>query len=323
MTAPKRFRRAIRIIPAICIAGIVYFAFSIALAQVQLSDPGFDPSVANPAYRLGTGPRVLFDEAHFNFHTAGGRYKAMADLLTRDGYRISPGRERFSAPVLRAYDLLIIANALGAADPGAPAAEKPAFTEAEADAISEWVHGGGALLLITDHQPAGAAARILGDKFGVGMSNAIAVDKTAGNFLEGYIESNLEFTRANGLLKAHAITEGRDASERLGRVVAFGGQSLQGPTNSAGFLELGPAAFDYHVASGEKTQAGGRYVGLAFPYGKGRVVVMGEAGMLSAQLMTEDGPNGKTTHPWGMNWSGIDNRQLALNICRWLSGVLK
>jgi len=136
-------------------------ATSSAAAQEQMSDPGFDASVAHPAYATGTGPRVLFDEAHFNFHTAGGRYKAFADLLTHDGYRISPNRERFSHDALRRADLLVIANALGAADAASADAGKPAFTEEEARAVAEWVRTGGALLLITDHQPTGAAARTL------------------------------------------------------------------------------------------------------------------------------------------------------------------
>jgi hypothetical protein len=51
--------------------------------------------------------------------------------------------------------------------------------------------------------------------------------------------------------------------------------------------------------------------------GKGRVIVLGEAAMLSAQLA---GPNKMA---FGMNRPGIDNRQLALNIVHWLSGALK
>jgi hypothetical protein len=45
--------------------------------------------------------------------------------------------------------------------------------------------------------------------------------------------------------------------------------------------------------------------------------VLGEAAMLSAQL---GGPN---QMPFGMKRPGIDNRQLALNIVHWLSGLLK
>ena len=51
--------------------------------------------------------------------------------------------------------------------------------------------------------------------------------------------------------------------------------------------------------------------------GKGRVIVLGEAAMLSAQI---GGPN---QMKFGMNRAGIDNRQLALNLMHWLSGLLK
>jgi hypothetical protein len=43
---------------------------------------------------------------------------------------------------------------------------------------------------------------------------------------------------------------------------------------------------------------------------------MGEAAELSAQLAGLD-------HKMGMNVPGIDNRQMALNILHWLSGLLE
>ena len=52
--------------------------------------------------------------------------------------------------------------------------------------------------------------------------------------------------------------------------------------------------------------------------GKGRVVVMGEAAMLTAQLA-----GAEKAKFGGLNQTGIDNRQLALNIMHWLSGILK
>src|SRR4051812_37421737 len=55
----------------------------------QVADPNFDASVAHPAYAKN-GPKVLFDEAHNNFHTASGRYKPFADLITNDGFQITP-----------------------------------------------------------------------------------------------------------------------------------------------------------------------------------------------------------------------------------------
>ncbi|MCZ6794189.1 MAG: hypothetical protein O7J95_11315, partial [Planctomycetota bacterium] len=67
----------------------------------------------------------------------------------------------------------------------------------------------------------------------------------------------------------------------------------------------------------ERTPAKGRAQGLALEFGKGRVVVLGEAGFLSAQLV------GPRRRPFGMNVPGTDNRQLALNLMRWLARHLR
>jgi hypothetical protein len=83
-------------------------------------------------------------------------------------------------------------------------------------------------------------------------------------------------------------------------------------------LKLADSAVD--ATPGENrnpASAAGRAQGIAMMSGKGRVIVLGEAAMLSAQLA---GPN---QMKFGMNRAGIDNRQLALNIMHWLSGLLK
>jgi hypothetical protein len=319
-----RFGRGRSPLSAILIAALVLSRPRAGAAQQeQLSDPTFDPSIAHPAYATGTGPRVALDEAHHDFHTAGGRYKAFADLLARDGYRVAPNRVPFTSRALHAYDVLVIANALGAPDPGDTAAASDAFTLAERRAVAAWVRDGGALLLISDHHPAGAAAMRLAAELGVRMSDATVVDTAAGHHLDGYVETNLEFTRANGLLGRHPITTGRDSSERIERIVAFGGQSLKGPPGATCLLVLGAGAFEVRPPSREHLTPAGDCMALAFPFGRGRVVVTGEAAMLSAQLLSEPGPDGATTHPWGMNFPGLDNRQLALNVVRWLAGALR
>src|ERR1700686_5586818 len=99
----------------------------VCLAQ-QMADPNFDAKVANPAY-LKNGPMVLFDEAHNNFHTASGRYKPFADLITNDGYQITPNKQKFSADTLKGFALLVTSNALGAPRMNAPEASNPAFTD--------------------------------------------------------------------------------------------------------------------------------------------------------------------------------------------------
>src|SRR5450759_2801980 len=146
------------------------FLCAAAVGQ-QVADPNFDAKVARPAYTKN-GPKMLFDEAHNNFHTASGRYKPFADLITNDGYQITPNKQTFSAETLKGFDILVISNALGAERMGAPEASNPAFSDAECDAVREWVKAGGALLLIADHAPMGAANQILAQRFGVDMRSS-------------------------------------------------------------------------------------------------------------------------------------------------------
>jgi hypothetical protein len=275
----------------------------------QRSDPNFDTKVARPAYTT-EHPRVLFDEAHHNFHTTGGRYKPFAEIIANDGYRVIPNRDKFTKELLAKCDILIIANALGAVGMGQPGAANSAFTEAECDAVRDWVQAGGSLLLITDHAPFGSAAESLAKRFGVDMSKGFTSDPSHS---EGG-ETSLVFTRKNNLLGEHPITRGRDDSERVNRVQTFTGQSLKGPAGSVAILRLGETAVD--AGDGGKTvSAAGRAQGVAFAFGKGRVVVLGEAAELSAQLIG--------TERFGMNVPGLDNRQMALNIMHWLSGLLE
>jgi hypothetical protein len=281
------------------------------LAQ-QLPDPEFNTAVENPAYSRG-GPRVLFDEAHHNFHTADGRYKPFVDLLMNDGFQVIRNRKTFAKPVLDSFKVLVIANALGAEEMDDEGADQSAFTEDEIKAVYDWVKSGGALLLIADHTPFGGAAAALATKFGVDMSKGYTFD--AANSLQGRA-SFLVFSRENKLLGPHPIVEGRNEKERVNRVLSFTGQSLKGPPDSSSILKLADTAQDSNNQK-EMTSAAGRAQALAFKVGKGRVVVHGEAAMLSAQI------SGQEKFKMGMNFEGYDNKQYALNLVHWLSGLLK
>ncbi|HEV2801861.1 MAG TPA: hypothetical protein VGW12_15400 [Pyrinomonadaceae bacterium] len=301
---------------AAMLALLTLTTFQVAVSSFaqQVADPNFDTKIARPAY-TSKHPKVLFDEAHNNFHTADGRYKPFADLIKSDGYTVTPNRQPFTLAALKLYDILIISNALGAPQMNATKASNSAFTDPECDAVRDWVRAGGALLFIADHAPMGAAAERLAERFGVGMSKAFTLDPANSPPADnnpGFIL----YTRENKLLGDHAITRGRDASERINRVLAFTGQSLKGSAESVAFMKLADTAKDAMPGTPEQTSAAGRAQGLAFSFGKGRVVVLGEAGMLSAQLAGAD------KKPFGMNRPGIDNRQLALNIMHWLSRLL-
>lgn len=286
--------------------------FQPAPAQ-QRPDPEFNTVVEHPAYTKNF-PRVLFDEAHHNFHTTEGRYKPFADLIMSDGYHVVRNRKPFTRAALDTFKVLVIANALGAEDMDDDGAEQPAFTDEESDAVRDWVKAGGALLLIADHAPFGGAAANLGKRFEVDMSKGYTLDPE--NSLKD--QNALVFSRENKLLLDHAITHGRNDSEKISRVLTFTGQSLKGPKDSFAFLSFGATARDVsNPTSTTEVPAAGRAQGIALKFGKGRVVVLGEAAMLSAQLA------GAQDRRMGMNVPGSDNRQLALNIMHWLSGVLK
>jgi hypothetical protein len=284
-----------------------------AFAQ-QMADPNFNPNVERPAYTKNF-PRVLFDEAHNNFHTTTGRYKPFADLIFSDGYQVAANRKPFSKESLQTYKILIIANALGAEEMDDEGADRPAFTEEECDAVRDWVRGGGALLLIADHAPFGAAAQTLAKRFNVEMSKGFVFD------VEHSAPKNaslLIFSRENKLLLDHPITQGRNDRERINLVQTFTGQALKGPQGSAQLLALAATAKDQaDPMGGEKKSVAGQAQGLALKFGKGRVVMLGEAAMLSAQVA------GPKQFPMGMNVPGNDDRQFALNIMHWLSGLLK
>ena len=279
----------------------------------QQADPNFNSKVDRPAY-TSAHPKVLFDEAHNNFHTTTGRYKPFVDLIGNDGYQVTPNKEKFQKNTLQGQDVLVIANALGAPDSNSPARAISAFTEEECDAVRDWVRDGGALLLIADHAPAGGAAANLSSRFGVEMSKAYTGDPT--NFERKALDvSWIVFSRENGALADHAITRGREQGERINRVMSFTGQSLKGPAGSIALLKLSDKAYDVLDISAPQratvVSAAGRAQAVVMSFGKGRVVISGEAAMLTAQNVN-----------FGMNYPGIDNRQLALNLMHWLSRLI-
>ena len=285
-----------------------------AFAQ-QSADPHFDARVEKPA-NTRNFPRVLFDEAHNNLDTTNNRYKPFADLLFNDGYHLAVNREPFTKESFQSFKILVIVNPLGGEEVDDDSAGNPAFTTEECDAISDWIRGGGALLLVADNAPFSSATEILAKKLGVEVSKGYAADP-ANSDKESNDPGNIVYTRENHLLAEHAITNGRNDAEHVNRVMVFTGESLKGPTGSDAFLKLADTATDNVATAEKKLSAAGRAQGIAFRLGKGRVVVLGDSAMLSAQI------TGSDNRPFGMNIPDVDNKQLALNIMHWLSGMLK
>ena len=309
-----------------CGAVVVVAAAMLVHAQQgtegQIADPDFKPAIAKPAY-VGAHPVIVLDEAHANFHTAAGRYKPFVDLLQADGYRVVPGTEPFASSGLSNARVLVIANAVGkqfkATDPPS------AFTDAECDVVRDWVRAGGSLLLIADHTPFGATAAALAERFGVEMGKGYAWTPDAATHEPS---PNITYTRDSGLSKDHPITRG------VQRVVAFTGQSLSIPPGATALLTFGDAAYESSPASSEADMAAfrsgkpvaarkitGRGQAVAFEFGRGRVVMTGEAAMFSAQVIRFTDQGKPVEFKMGMNVPGNDNQTFLLNIMHWLTRV--
>jgi len=327
-----------RVLGSCCCIVVTWLGGVLVYAQQQVVDPDFKAVVERPAYRQ-SGPIVAIDEAHSNFHTAGGEYKPFADLLAKDGYRVIASARKFETEMLAGIGVLVIANARDLAALRAGILSSPAFSEHECDVVRNWVRGGGSLLLIADHAPFGNAADNLAKRFGVNMGKGWAFDLagTSG------VTTQLVFSRENGLLGAHAILAGRNASEEVKNVKSFTGQSLGVPPGATVLLKLSATAReaptpddldaeDAAVRSKDSangtigsrsTPVVGRAQGLAMTFGKGRVVVLGEAALLSAQVLRFTEGNQQRETKFGMNAPGNDDRQFALNVMHWLSRLLK
>jgi hypothetical protein len=287
------------------------------LAQ-QVADSAFSPPIHDRAFEPGTGPVVLIDEAHFNFHTAGGRYLTFANLLRQDGYVVKASAAPFTRDLLEKGDILVVSNALSEAnetDWSNPT--YPAFENLEVEVVREWVRDGGSLLLIADHMPMPGAADSLAATFGLLFNNGFALDLEAGGGL-------ITFRISDGSLADHVITRGRGEAERVDSVTSFTGQAFWAPADVHPLLVipegisllLPEVAWEFSETT-PRLSAAGMLQGAALRFGAGRVAAFGEAAMFSAQL------GGAQRMPVGMNApEAAQNYQFLLNVVHWLSGML-
>ncbi len=284
-----------------------------AYAQ-QVADSSFDYAIPKPMYLQGKGTVITLDEAHLNFHTLDGRYYPFGKLLQKDGYNIKPGLEKFSDSSLAGVKILVIANALGdTGDWVLPT--KSAFLEDEIAALKKWVSGGGRLFLIADHMPFAGAAADLAQTFGFNFINGFAFRKDRNQEIFSLLRNNLN---------SNLITEGRVKAERIDSVCVFTGQAFLAPKNAVAVTSL---ENDYEILQPDtawifndqtpRLSGTGLTNGAYMEYGKGRLFIMGEAAMFSAQLA------GPQRRPAGMNLPvAKQNPQFLLNIIHWLDRKL-
>jgi hypothetical protein len=294
----------------------ITFVIAPTLSAQQVSDTSFRPPIANPSFAAGRGPLVLLDEQHSNFHTVEGRYKPFVMLLERDGFVVRPNRAPFTRDALAQARVLVIANALNKRNERDWNLPNPsAFTDAEIAEVREWVRAGGSLLLIADHMPMAGAAEQLALEFGAIYGNGFAADS---NMSTGA----MRFRRSEKFLGAHPVTDGRAPSERIDSLTTFTGSAFRLIGPGTPLITLGKSTllmpkqawvFGDTVA---RVRADGMLQGAAIEFGQGRVILLAEAAMLSAQVA------GPQRNRMGMNHpQAPQNAQFVLNVLRWLGRV--
>jgi len=287
----------------------------LAATGQQVPDTGYAPLIPNQAYASGKGPVVYIDEGHYNFHTRGDRYLPFAKLLERDGYVTEGYTGKFEPGKLKGCRILVISNALN--EVNVENWHKPvfsAFTADETEVVRKWVEAGGSLFLIADHMPMGGAAADMAAAFGFGFSDGFAADTAR--------PGPALFCRTDGSLEANILTTGNSASEKVDSIFSFTGQAFTIPSDARSVLTfnekylllLSDTAWVFNEKTVYKPIKG--WSQLAYKeYGKGRVVMSGEAAMFTAQLA------GPQRFPAGMNAPYARyNYRLLLNIIHWLDG---
>lgn len=284
--------------------------------EFQLADKSYNPTIETPAYSKGEGPLIYFDGGHNNFHTLDSRLYATGNLLEKDGYQVQSFNETVSLKKLEECKIFLISNALNDKNKENWANPiYPAFSNNEVSEIKKWVYEGGALFLIADHTPFPRAIYNLASQFGFEFM-AGYTSNAAGN--ENY------FYRGSKSLVINSITNGRYKSENVDSIFKFTGCAIKIPSDATPILMFDSTLTLYKpndVGDFEEITLSPRdeySQGAYKTYGKGRVVVFGEAMMFTAQL-----GGGLSWIKIGMNSTACsDNYQLCLNTIHWLDGLL-
>jgi hypothetical protein len=304
-----------------------YTAIALLLLSACAGQPGIQqqadnwtPAVPKPQFTADTGPRVLVDAAHGNFHRIDGRFAAFAKLLRADGYRVSSADKPIAAESLSAADVFVIANAVKGGENAKWVLPTPsALAPDEVTALVKWVHDGGSLLLIADHMPFPGSVAELADAFGVAFLNGYAIKSIGAG-------GTLIFTRAGGLAD-HAITRGRNDAESIAALKTFTGQAFRANVPVEPLLRMPddwtvyfPQEAGKFTSTTPSQSTRGLLQGAVLRHGQGRVAVFGEAAMFTAQTQIL---GDTVVARMGMNDpQAPQNAQFVLNVLHWLSGLL-
>jgi hypothetical protein len=315
------------------------------VTKVQIDDDlAYSPRVTSPTYQKG-GPVVLLDEAHGNPQFD----KAFAKLVSSDGYQVAISKTEITFDALSKAKILVIMN------PGVFVSwnwiqnPQPLFSDREAAAVRDWISNGGSLLFSSSslkHQAGDMLLNYLGVEFmsthivDRGLEHARRVDQAMSGRNVFSIEKNL--------LVDGSIINGRSESERVTAVLFDSAGGIdKAPKNAStlihysdkalwlprdALLEKQTAEAAHTLESSRKTEtepqstpltigvpAPGIPVAVAFPLGKGRVIVIANSSALSS--VTRKFVIRGQTQSDRVGLSEGDNEKFTLNVVHWLDGL--
>lgn len=297
-----------------------FFLGSSPILAQQVIDSLFVWNIDDPAYSTNQGPLILVDAYHNNGKIINGGFSPVAEILKKDGFKLASLNKEFKRSYLDTTGVLVIIDALHLSNIDNWNLPTPsAFTDLEIDKISYWVNEGGNLLLVADHMPFPGASKRLAAKFGIEWINGFVIDSLRWDLIK--------FRRDNNTLINHPIVFGRNKNESLESVASYYGSGFKiiDPKIVGFFMFNNKDIVSYQpqkawdiMPNTPLTPSDNLYQAAALKYGKGRVVIVAESSLFSAQLV------GKDRIPIGINYlENSQNLQFVLNVFHWLSRIIE
>ncbi|MEM7476174.1 MAG: hypothetical protein AAF483_14360, partial [Planctomycetota bacterium] len=200
----------------------------------------------------------------------------------------------FSKESLQGLQLLVIANAIARENEKKWILPTPsAFTDAEIQAVRDWVAGGGSLMLIADHMPFPGAAEKLAKEFGVTewRNGFAAYDGKLGPLRFEPVPKSETASKDATSSSSNQLMALPGKQESVPWVTTFTGSCFK--TEEAAFhplLRLGEKALSIEPkqawqfnANTQRQEVPSYLQGAVREFGKGRVAIFGEAAMFTAQ----------------------------------------
>jgi len=309
-------------------------------------DESYSPRLNRPVFEQN-GPVVLLDEAHGNSHFD----KAFARLIAADGFQVVTSRSELTFDGLSKARILVIMNT-GVFMPWQWRENpSPLFSDRESAAVQDWVAAGGALLFAAASSKREAGDMLL-SRLGIELQEGRIVDpgltKTASQ--PSTPQRGITFSREKSTLAGHNILAGRSDVERVNALtfnavtairkapenatslVHYSEKALLLPRDALLEKRLTEEAKELHANGKNETPvstsplttaspAPAAPVAVAFTFGKGRVVVIGNSSAMSSVVVRRVQPQGAPSSE-KVGLGEADNEKFTINVMHWLAGLL-